>query len=212
MKITILYDNTAFKNDLTPDWGFSALVEAHGRTLLFDTGAEGSVLLGNMQKLGVQPESIEEVFISHNHFDHLGGLSEFLSKNRKVDIYVPPTVRGIHNAHKITRLEKPTRLHDHFFSTGELDHIEQSLAVETDKGLVLVVGCSHPPMDQILSAASRFGTLYGIVGGLHGFREFELFENLQLICPTHCTQHIGEIKSRYPDHYLEGGAGKVIEI
>lgn len=30
MKITIIYDNTAYRNDLTTDWGFSCLVEAHG--------------------------------------------------------------------------------------------------------------------------------------------------------------------------------------
>ena len=103
-------------------------------------------------------------------------------------------------------------LHQQFYTTGELDHIEQSLVVETQKGLVIVAGCSHPPMNHILSEASQFGKIYGIIGGLHGFNEFELFSDLEQICPTHCTQHIGEIKRRYPEKYLSGGAGKVIEI
>jgi len=51
MKVTILYDNTAYLEELAPDWGFSALVEAHNRTILFDTGTEGSILLDNMKKL-----------------------------------------------------------------------------------------------------------------------------------------------------------------
>ncbi|MFW5944873.1 MAG: hypothetical protein ACOCTU_06395 [Bacteroidota bacterium] len=38
MKVNILYDNTAYLDELTPDWGFAALVEAHDRTVLFDTG------------------------------------------------------------------------------------------------------------------------------------------------------------------------------
>ena len=67
-------------------------------------------------------------------------------------------------------------------------------------------------MKHILDTAAQFGKLHGIIGGLHGFKEYELFSNMQLICPTHCTQHIPEIKKRYPEQYVEGGAGKVIEV
>jgi 7,8-dihydropterin-6-yl-methyl-4-(beta-D-ribofuranosyl)aminobenzene 5'-phosphate synthase len=74
MKITILYDNTVFQSGLKPDWGFSCLVEAHNRTILFDTGSNGSILLENMKKLDIDPLSIDEVFISHSHFDHISGL------------------------------------------------------------------------------------------------------------------------------------------
>ena len=55
MKITILYDNTAFRNDLKSDWGFSCLVEAYNKIILFDTGADGSILLENMKKLNIKP-------------------------------------------------------------------------------------------------------------------------------------------------------------
>jgi len=212
MKITILYDNTIYKEGLKSDWGFACLVEAYDRTILFDTGSNGFILLENMKKLAIDPSSIDEVFISHAHFDHTGGLAAFLNVNNKVNIYVPVTFRGIRNAQEVVYIDKPLQLHDHFFSTGEQDHIEQSLAVKTDKGLVLVVGCSHPKMAHILTAASKFGTVYAIIGGLHGFDEYDLFKNLGLICPTHCTQHIAEIKSRYPNQYTQGGVGKIIEI
>ncbi len=86
------------------------------------------------------------------------------------------------------------------------------MAVKTDKGIVLVVGCSHPKMSHILAAASQLGKIYGIIGGLHGFNEFDLFKDLERICPTHCTQHKAEIKSLYPEKYIEGGAGRVVEI
>jgi len=84
------------------------------------------------------------------------------------------------------------------------------MAVKTDRGIVIITGCSHPEMSHILDAASEFGELYGIIGGLHGFNEFDLFKNLGLICPTHCTQHKKEIKSLYPEQTIEGGAGRVI--
>ena len=67
-------------------------------------------------------------------------------------------------------------------------------------------------MKHILDAASQFGNVYAVIGGLHGFSEYELFKDLELICPTHCTVHKKEIKQLYPEKYVEGGAGRVIEI
>jgi len=212
MKITIIYDNTAFREDLQPDWGFSALIEVENiPKILFDTGTNGAILLSNMAKLEIDPATIEEVFISHSHFDHTGGISEFLKVNQKAKFYVPPSFSGPSNREVIS-LAKANKIHENVFSTGELDRIEQSMGIITDKGTVLIVGCSHPYMGHILDAARQFGKIYGIIGGLHGFNEFELFKDLELICPTHCTQHKAELKRLYPQKYIEGGAGRVIEI
>jgi len=212
MKITILYDNTAFWPELKSDWGFSALVETEKRTILFDTGSDGSILLENMKKLEIDPSSVDDVFISHNHFDHVGGLSAFLNENNNVTVIVPSSLRGIRNAKEVIHVKRSMELYENIYSTGELDFIEQSMVVRIDKGLVIMAGCSHPKMKHILDAASKFGDVYAIIGGLHGFNEYDLFKNLSLICPTHCTQHIEDIKSLYPEKYLEGGAGKIIEI
>ncbi len=212
MKITIIYDNTLFQPGLKSDWGFSALVETGDHNILFDTGANGSILLNNMKKLDIDPTGIDEVFISHDHFDHVGGLSSFLNKNNNVTIYVPVSLRGVCNARKVIHVDQAIKIHENVFSTGELDNIEQSMAVSTDKGLVLIAGCSHPEMKHILDAASQFGEIYAIIGGLHGFNEFYLFKDFGMICPTHCTQHITEIQNLYPDRYVEGGAGRSIEI
>ena len=212
MKVTILYDNEAWQEGLTADWGFSCLIEAHGRRILFDAGGSGSILLKNMSVLGVDPRSIGEVFISHVHFDHTGGLSAILDMNDNVTLYAPSSLRGVFHVKKTIYEDKPGQLHEHFYTTGLLDDMEQSLAIETEKGLVVIVGCSHPGVGSILKAATQFGTPYILIGGLHGFKEFELVEELQLICPTHCTQHIREIQSLYPNKYIQGGAGRIIEI
>ena len=211
MKVTIIYDNTSAKPYLQADWGFSALVEIKERKILFDTGANGSILLSNMEKLKINPQGIKDVFISHLHWDHTGGLSSFLQLNNKVKLWVPSCLSEGKDAGEVIEVKSPVKLYEGVYSTGELDRIEQSLCVETKKGIVIIVGCSHPEMEHILKTASHFGKVYGIIGGLHGTKPISL-KDLDLICPTHCTQYKSEIKSLYPEKCIEGGAGKIIEI
>jgi 7,8-dihydropterin-6-yl-methyl-4-(beta-D-ribofuranosyl)aminobenzene 5'-phosphate synthase len=211
MKITIIYDNEAYKEGLQADWGFSCVVEIKNTPkILFDTGANGAILLSNMEKLKIDPASIQDIVISHAHFDHVGGLSAFLNVNSDVSIYVPASIGKGHSEKGVISVDGPMEIYENVFSTGELDNFEQSMAIKTDDGVVVIAGCSHPGMAHILDAASQFGKVYAVVGGLHGFCEYELFKDLKLICPTHCTQHKQEIKSLYPDRYVQGGAGQVI--
>lgn len=76
MRITIIYDNTAFRKNLQADWRFSALVgEENTLKILFDTGTDRKILFSNMEKLKIDLLLIKEIFISHLHFDHVGGFS-----------------------------------------------------------------------------------------------------------------------------------------
>ena len=72
-------------------------------------------------------------------------------------IYVPFSIRGIRNTKYVFYFNKLVELHANVFSIGELQHIKQSMAVKTDKGLVLFVGCSLPKMKKILEAAFQLG-------------------------------------------------------
>ena len=211
MKVTILYDNTVWEKGLRSDWGFSCMVEAHGKTILFDTGANGNILRDNMNKLGIDPKVVDDVFISHTHFDHTGGLNAFLELN-PVRVFIPSSCRVAKTDAAITRVKEPLEIHDHIFSTGELSGIEQSLVVRTETGVAIIAGCSHPGVRMILNRAARHGQVEMLLGGLHGFREFALLENLKLVCPTHCTQFKKEIQTMYPHSYQEGGAGRVIQF
>jgi len=80
---TMLAGDPPFKG--IGEWGFAALVEVDGRRLLFDTGARPETVFRNAQELGVDLSDISEVVISHNHWDHVGGLVslrlEFSKKN-----------------------------------------------------------------------------------------------------------------------------------
>ena len=55
------------------EWGFSALVEADGNRVLFDTGGRPETVLNNARELGVDLSSVEDVILSHNHWDHVTG-------------------------------------------------------------------------------------------------------------------------------------------
>ena len=209
MKATILYDNETTIDGLISDWGFSSLIETGGRKILFDTGAKGDILLQNMTSLGIDPTEIDEVFISHSHWDHTGGLADFLKVN-PCHVYVPISCRSPSGAKSVTRVDDAAKMHENIFTTGELDDFEQSLVVRTSRSLVVIAGCSHPGVAAILDSASRWGKVTVLMGGLHGFDAFGLIRNLDRICPTHCTQHQAEIKKRYPEKFLEGGVGKVI--
>lgn len=212
VKIRIIYDNETDIDGTDSDWGFSCLIEAYGRRILFDTGGSGSILLKNAEVLGVDLKTVHDVFISHVHFDHIGGLSAILDINKNINLFAPSTLRGVFHANQVIYNDKPTEIYKHFRTSGLLNNEEQSLAIETNKGLIIIVGCSHPGVEQILQVFSKYGKPYFLIGGLHGYKDFEIIHDLSNVCPTHCSQYISEIKKIYPKKFIGGGVGKVIEI
>jgi len=213
MKITIVYDNEARKVGLRQGHGFSALIEDAGVSpLLFDTGADGPALLHNMRELNIDPQDISIIVISHAHGDHTGGLSEILGINRIAELYLPSSFRKAFPGRKVTMVKGPVQIRENIFSTGELEEVEQSLALKTNKGIFVLTGCAHPGIESIFAAAAKFGELYGIAGGFHGFHKFEAFRGLSLICPCHCTMYKQEIRDLFKDETSECGSGLVIEL
>lgn len=209
MDVTIIYDNTVYERGLKADWGFACLVEpGDGRRILFDTGTKGDILLHNMERLAIDPLLINEVFISHAHFDHTGGLAAFLGVNDKVRLYLPASMSARSLPGNAIFVDEATEIHDGVYSTGELGGTEQSMVCRTEKGLAVIVGCSHPGVEAILNAASQWGKPYAIIGGLHGFNNFKLLEGLDPVCACHCTQYQSDIKAFCGEKYDGGGAGK----
>jgi len=218
MKLRIVYDNEA-KEGLESDWGFSCLIEA-GKRILFDTGASGEILSRNMQRLGIRKEEIEIIVLSHEHWDHIGGLSAVLHQN--VAVYVPGsftkrTKKGIERkAAEVLEVSGPADIVPGVHTTGELGIgiKEQSLVLETKggEGVVVLTGCAHPGLENILEAAKVFGELYGVVGGFHGFDKLKRLEELKMIVPCHCTVRKEEILRMYSEKAVRCEAGERIKI
>jgi 7,8-dihydropterin-6-yl-methyl-4-(beta-D-ribofuranosyl)aminobenzene 5'-phosphate synthase len=94
-QITILYDAFGTDPAMTKDWGFSALVEAGGKRILFDTGNNAEIFAANVKAKGVDLAKLDFVVLSHRHSDHTAGLSFVLSVNPTVKIYAPKEGFGI---------------------------------------------------------------------------------------------------------------------
>ncbi len=77
-KVTIL--STMLSDFYVGEWGFSALIEADGKKILFDTGSRPNTVINNAKELNIDLSDIEHVYLSHNHKDHTGGLIN-LKKN-----------------------------------------------------------------------------------------------------------------------------------
>ena len=180
--------------------------------ILFDTGSSGSILLYNMNKLKFAPGDIGIVVISHPHGDHTGGLQDIMEANKDAELYLSQSLGPGISGRKITRVRQPLEIRHGIFTTGELGGVEQSLVINTKMGFLVVVGCSHSGLGNVLDVASQFGKVYGVVGGFHGFHDFDRLKPLSLICPCHCTEYKSEIKHLFPQQYIECGAGLVLEL
>jgi len=136
--ITVIFDNYLYKEGLKTAWGFSCLIRGIEKTILFDTGGDGSILFENMKKLNIDPKEIDLIVFSHIHGDHTGGLHSFLEKNQNVTIYMPESFpeRFKSDAKKygatVVDVKEPVKICENVYSTGELgiSIIEQFTSAE----------------------------------------------------------------------------------
>jgi len=216
MRISIVYDNEALPG-LEDGWGFACLVDHPGGRILFDTGGSEEVLAGNMRAMGIDPGSIDTVVISHDHWDHTGGLPAVLHPG--LTVYMPASCekerkREVTDIGTAVEVTGPLRIAEDIFSTGELGSgvREQSLVLRTGHGVAVLTGCAHPGLTEIIEAASEMGTVHVVLGGFHGFERIEELSGMDLIGPCHCTANREKILQRFPDTALDMMAGSVIEL
>ena len=232
VNITVIYDNNTFKEGLETAWGFSCLITGTEKTILFDTGGNGPLLLDNISKLGIEPNSVELVVLSHIHWDHTGGMEMFLEKNHNVSVFVPESFpqdfkqmvssRGA----KIIEIEKSAEICRGVYSTGQLGTSikEQGMIIRTDKGMILITGCAHPGVVNMVRKVKELfnENILFVMGGFHlnaasksQIEEIiKAFKKLRVkyAAPCHCTGDNARalFAEQYGDKYVNIGAGLII--
>ena len=87
MKIISLVENTSVNHDIEAEHGLSLYIESKNHKILFDMG-QTDLFLKNAKRLGVDLSQVDIAILSHGHYDHGGGLEEFLKINKKAYVYV----------------------------------------------------------------------------------------------------------------------------
>jgi len=89
LRVTVLVENRAGRDDLSAEAGLSLWVEADGLRLLFDTG-ESDAFLSNARVLGLHVEEAEVLVLSHGHSDHSGGIASLPTAGLGPAVYLHP--------------------------------------------------------------------------------------------------------------------------
>jgi len=234
LRFTVLYDNYLHQDGTKADWGFSCLIEGTERTILFDTGTQPQILMHNVKVLNIDLKKVNQVVISHIHEDHTGGLRAVLEQNPKVTVFFPVSfppefrLRVESLKAQAQAVDKPVEICRNVYLTGEMgDEIkEQSLIIDSPKGLIIVTGCSHQGIVNILRRAKEIldKPIHLVFGGFHLGNKSEAemqeiiaaFKQLKVekCGATHCTGDgpIAMFKKAFGENYVPMGTGKVIEV
>lgn len=235
LEIQVVYDNTSAKAGMEGDWGFAAVVTLRGRRVLFDSGTKPELFLANLRKLRIDPGSITHAIISHQHGDHINGIYRLFPLNPSMEVYFLDNFpdEAFEQAEAVgmkpRRVRGQVEIMPGIYSTGMVDGRvpEQALVVETSKGLVMLVGCSHPGVVKLVETAQRqrgADTVRLVLGGYHMSQQTESAIRAQVarlkelnvvsVVPAHCTGDLAQklFREAYGEEYDTGGAGKRVVL
>ena len=252
--------------------GFACYVETAEGNYLFDTG-QGLGICQNADVLQKDLKKIDNIMISHGHYDHTGGLPAVLLRRGPVDVYGHPDMfvdrywgeaqRFIGIPYRRTYLESlgarfklvrdMVEVGPSFYLTGEIPRLTSfetgdpqmtaytatgekqhpdpllddfSLVIDSDKGLILVLGCAHAGMVNIIQYVMKQlnrDRLYAVLGGTHlGFSSEEQFSEtmkvldqyqIEKLGVSHCTglEKSAQIYARMPERFFFGCVGASLE-
>jgi len=237
MQIKTIFDKSTLDKNLHTGWGVSFLVDDK---ILFDTGEKGEWLLENMRSLGVDIKKIEAAVISHDHWDHWGGLWDLLKERKGLKVYVCPGFSGefkdkVKDAQaELIEAARFMEISRDIFITGEIagDYhgkymAEQALVLKTKNGLTVITGCAHPgilKMAENVKMEFPAEPMYLVLGGFHLMesdkRAIEIvaedFKKMNIIKagPTHCSGEMAEdiFRKYYGTDLVAIKVGQEVEV
>jgi 7,8-dihydropterin-6-yl-methyl-4-(beta-D-ribofuranosyl)aminobenzene 5'-phosphate synthase len=233
LEIRIIYDNTSA--GLQEDWGYAALVTFRSKNVLFDSGTKPDLFLRNLDALKIDAKSIATALISHEHPDHRNGIYRLYSRNPAMKVHFLDNFqpKAFEEANAVdmlpVRVLGPVEIAPGMYTTGIIEGSpsDQSLLIETSRGLVVMTGCSHPGVVRIVETALKQRgktAVRTLLGGFHMFQmKQEEIESIvgrlkglgvQNVIPAHCTGDAARQRFRevFRDSYSEAGAGKFIRL
>jgi 7,8-dihydropterin-6-yl-methyl-4-(beta-D-ribofuranosyl)aminobenzene 5'-phosphate synthase len=232
--VRVVYDNYLKEEGLKTDWGFSIVIEGLEKGILFDTGTNPDIFASNFSKMGLDANKIDIIVLSHEHLDHVGGLPAFVKLKTGIPVLFPESFSASFKKRMIDiglhplLVKDPGMICNHLYTSGEFKHQipEQSLVLDTKNGLVVMTGCSHPGIVEMLKKIkSVFGKdIYLVFGGFHLMQKTDA-EMSQIISEfktigvvkcgaTHCTgdKQIQMIREAFGSNFVEMGVGNSIVI
>jgi len=283
LKIIVLAeDSVLYESPFLGQHGISLLLEARKgnikENILMDVGQSSNAILSNMEKMGVSPQIIDTIVLTHCHYDHTQGVVDIINATAKnsVQIIVHPDIFRIHfitapflrfigithkdskdkieEAGGILYLTKdPLTLMPGLLTTGEVkrltdfedpgialstiengkvkkDHVLDDISIIANvkgKGLVIITGCSHAGIVNIVKHSidlTKIDNIEGIIGGFHLIEAdntkiektvAELSKlNINWIKAGHCTGFKAQVElySQFQDRFQPLHTGMVIEI
>ncbi|MCE4628623.1 MAG: MBL fold metallo-hydrolase [Desulfurococcales archaeon] len=223
MRLTVLNDNRPGPG-LRNKWGWSLFIETDEANALFDADTSPSILCSNAEKLGVDLSTAAFAVLSHEHWDHYGGMACVAKARPGLTVYVPP---GLHLwakdlPLKLVENRSGLNLSDRYALTPPLRAgplFEHALSVRVGSRIIVVVGCSHPGVDRLALEAARATGLRPIlvIGGFHGPSPDQLDRLARIsdyIAPAHCSgeEAYRYVESKYPEKLVAVRTGSVLEI
>lgn len=274
LKLYTLCENTAVRPGVSAEWGYSVLIQAADRTILFDTGSSGAILK-NAANMDLDLTEVDTIVLSHGHFDHTGGLKEVLERiGKEVPVIAHPDVFSSKYSYhkkkdthtysgipfrreqleslgaKFELTTEPYRITNDIVTSGEEEQVtdyenipdrlrirtqngyepdaladDLSMYIRTDLGLVVVLGCAHRGMVNILMQSKKVmetEEIYMVVGGTHLIsadenrmsKTIDALREMKVnwIGTSHCTGFTSAAKlfNAFPDSFFVNGAGSVI--
>lgn len=249
MKVSVLTENSAGRShpwECLAEWGLSLYLEIGDVRILFDSGHKGT-FSQNAEKLGVDLDTADFVVLSHHHWDHTGGLRFQKFKTKKQLVTHPRVPEAVlaeqsldlaADFHLITS-RKPLEFSPGIYYLGEIPRQtefekgtyendpmpdDSALAIKTAKGTIVVTGCSHAGVCNILEYAKKITgqSIYGVMGGFHLFEDdpaaiagsiaYFKHQKPTFLFPMHCVDHAA-MSAFYTNFKVKKyGAGDIFEV